>query len=68
MTKGEKIKSLRMALCLEQHEFGDLIGVSWASVSHYERGTRSPRLPTIRKMVELAKENKINLTVDDFIK
>jgi transcriptional regulator with XRE-family HTH domain len=63
----DTIKNLRLALLLEQKEFGDLIGVDKSSICNYERGIRSPRLPIIRKMLELAKQHKIKITVDDFL-
>lgn len=67
MTISEAIKKLRMALCLEQQEFGQLIGVTKSSVCNYEQGTRKPRLPIIRKMMELAKKNKVKMTLEDFL-
>ena len=67
MSVAETIKKIRFQLCLEQHELGKLVGVSGASISQYERGNRKPSLPTIRNMLTLAKENKIDVTVDDFL-
>lgn len=67
MKINEAIKKLRMALCLEQHEFGTLIGVSAMSVSQYERGARKPRLPTVRKMLDLASEKKVSVVLEDFL-
>ncbi len=67
MTIGEAIKKLRLALCLEQQEFGVLIGVTKSSVCNYEQGNRKPRLPTIRKMMELAKKNKVKIALEDFL-
>lgn len=67
MTIKETIKKLRLALCLDQSEFGAFIGVTKSSVCNYEAGTRNPRLPVIRKMVELARKNKVKITLEDFL-
>jgi transcriptional regulator with XRE-family HTH domain len=67
MTIDQTIKKLRLTLCLEQQEFGMLIGVTKSSVCNYEQGNRKPRLPVIRKMMELAKKNKIKITLEDFL-
>jgi DNA-binding transcriptional regulator YiaG len=67
MTVAEAIKNLRMALCLQQKEFAALIDVTESSVCNWESGRRSPRLPKIRKMMELAKKNKIKFNSEDFL-
>lgn len=67
MKINEAIKRLRMDLLLEQKEFGELIGVAKTSISHYESGNRRPRLPIIRKMVELAKKHKVKIALEDFL-
>jgi len=67
MNINETIKKLRMALCLEQAEFGELIDVSKGTICNYEAGRRKPRLPIIRKMMEIAKKNKVKIELEDFI-
>ena len=67
MNINETIKKLRMALCLEQAEFGELIDVSKCTICNYEAGRRKPRLPIIRKMMEIAKKNKVKIELEDFI-
>ena len=64
---GAAIKQLRLMLCLEQHEFAELMGVVTGTVWNWEHGKRSPRLPNIRKMVELAKKNKLKIEITDFL-
>jgi transcriptional regulator with XRE-family HTH domain len=66
MATAEVIKQLRMALCLEQKELAALIGISASSISHYEAHVRMPKMSTIRKLLELAKKNKIKISVEDF--
>lgn len=66
MSSSEAIKLVRKSLCLQQSEFAEQIGVTTSSVCNYERGIRTPRLPIIRKILDLAKKNKIKLTPQDF--
>jgi DNA-binding transcriptional regulator YiaG len=67
MSTAEVIKKIRMTLCLEQKEFGELLGISYSSVSHYETSIRQPRLPVIRKLLELCKKHKIKVSIEDFL-
>ena len=64
---GATIRKLRLLLCLEQHEFAELMGVVTGTIWSWEHGTRRPRLPKIRKMVELAKKNKLKIDITDFL-
>lgn len=56
------IVSLRNKLILSQEEFAKLLGVSFASVNRWERGHHEPTIKVKRKIVELCKENNIELT------
>jgi DNA-binding transcriptional regulator YiaG len=67
MTPQQMIKKLRLSLGLEQREFGKEFDVTAATVCNWESGRRSPRLPKIRAMVELAKKHKIKMQIEDFI-
>lgn len=67
MEISERIKHLRLSLGLEQSEFAQLVSVSSGTVSNWENARRSPRLSKIRKMIEIAKKNKIKLEIKDFI-
>lgn len=61
------IRQLRLLLGLEQHEFAELMGVVKGTVWNWENGKRVPRLPKIRKMVEIAERNKIRIKITDFL-
>lgn len=56
------IVSLRNKLILSQEDFAKLLGVSFASVNRWERGHHEPTIKVKRKIVELCKENNIELT------
>ena len=63
----DTIKYLRRSLVLEQKEFADLLGIDKSSICNYEHGTRKPRIPIIRKMLELAKQHKLKISPEDFL-
>jgi|GEM_PF-2090890 DNA-binding transcriptional regulator YiaG len=67
MSVNEAIKKLRLLIGLEQSEFGQELEVTTGTVCNWEAGRRSPRLPKIRKMVELARKHKIKMNIEDFL-
>lgn len=67
MSTAETVKKIRINMCLEQDQFAQRIGVSKSAICNYERGIRTPRLSIIKKMRELAKENGMDFSVEDFL-
>jgi transcriptional regulator with XRE-family HTH domain len=65
MTLAESIKNIRLTLGLSQSEFAHKINKDNTSVCLYEAGKRKPGFPTIRKIVELANANGMNLKYTD---
>lgn len=55
------IKKLREKLVVSEKELATLLGVSFASVNRWENGRHEPTIKTIRKILELCKENKIEV-------
>jgi DNA-binding XRE family transcriptional regulator len=55
------VKELRLKLILSQQEFADLLNVSFASINRWETGKHEPTIKVKRKIVELCKENNIDL-------
>lgn len=55
------VKELREKLILTQQEFANLLGVSFASINRWETGRHEPTIKVKRKIVELCKENNIDL-------
>lgn len=49
---GENIKKIRKEKKLKQEELGELLGVSAAMVSQWERGERNPKPETIQKIAK----------------
>lgn len=67
MHNPERIKNLRLRMGLGQDEFAKLLNVTVSTISNWEHGRRVPRMPHIREIIELAKKNKIKLTLDEFV-
>jgi transcriptional regulator with XRE-family HTH domain len=67
MSAADTIKKIRTNLYLERIEFAKIIGVTRASVGYYETGKKIPKLAVIKKIRDLAKNNGMNYTVEDFL-
>lgn len=65
MTIPECIKNIRLTLGLSQSEFAHKIEKDKTSVCLYEAGKRKPGFPTIRKIVDLANVNGMELKYTD---
>ena len=61
MNYAELTKKLRNKLILTQTEFGELLGVSFTTVCRWEMGKNEPTTKQKRRIVELCKENNIQL-------
>lgn len=55
------VKEIREKLIITQEELAKLLGVSSASINRWETGKHEPTIKIRRKIVELCKENNINL-------
>jgi DNA-binding transcriptional regulator YiaG len=55
------VKELRVKLILSQQEFAGLLNVSFASINRWETGKHEPTIKVKRKIVELCKENGIDI-------
>lgn len=55
------IITLRNKLVMSQMEFADYLGVSFASVNRWEQGHFKPITKVKRRIIELCKENDIDL-------
>lgn len=59
---GDKIKKYRMSIKMTQAEFADRLGITGASVSAYENGTRQPSYYTLVKIA-----NILGVTTDNLL-
>jgi len=55
------VKGLREKLIITQEELAQLLGVSFASINRWETGKHEPTIKVKRKIVELCKENGIDI-------
>ncbi len=62
------VKNLRQHLLMTQLNFANELGCSREMIGKYESGKVYPRSSTIKKMMELARKNKIKIKVEDFLK
>lgn len=66
MKSAKAIKKIRQELFLRRDEFAQMLGISKQSISHYENGLRNPKLCIVKKMLGIAKKNKIKIEASDF--
>jgi len=65
MNYAKLIKKLREKLILTQTEFAKILGVSFTTVSRWEKGVHAPTMKVKRKIVELCKNNNIEMEEQD---
>ena len=61
MNYAKIIKKLREKLILTPTEFAEILGVSFTTVSRWEKGIHEPTIKVKRKIVVLCKENNIEI-------
>lgn len=58
--KPEVLKKIRISFGYNKSEFALKLGMTFATISGWEAGRRSPSFSALRKMIQLAKdENKL---------
>ncbi len=62
MTLSQKIRYIRAERLLSQQEFADTVGVSYSTVSRWERENRKPQARAIGKFIIWCKNNGIDLS------
>ena len=55
------VKDLRDKLIMSQAEFANMLGVSFTSINRWENGLNRPTTVTRKRIVQLCKENNIEL-------
>ena len=66
MKSSKAVKSIRMQLFKDRKQFAEMVGISQQSIIHYENSLRRPKLSIIKKMIDIAKENNIEISPSDF--
>ncbi len=62
MTLSQKVRYIRAERLLSQQEFADAVGVSYSTVSRWERENRKPQARAIGKLIIWCKENGVDLS------
>lgn len=60
------VKRIREHLLITQEELSRLIGVTRFMVCLYETGKNKPSFGVIRKLMAIAKQNKIDIKAEEF--
>ncbi len=61
----EQVKFVRMILQLNQTELAEKIGISYATVSRWERENRTPQLAMLGKFYSFCMRNGIEVDLTD---
>ena len=62
MTLSQKVRYIRAERLLSQQEFADAVGVSYSTVSRWEREHRKPQAKAIGKLMLWCKNNGVDLS------
>lgn len=62
------VKIIRQRLLMTQGQFAEKLGMSKQMISNYENDLYSPSMATIKKLMQIANENNIEVGIDDFFK
>ena len=65
MKISDCIKNIRFNMGITQTELASRIDKDKASISLYESGQRKPGFPTIKRLIDLANANGMNLKFTD---
>ena len=59
------IKNIRMKCLISQSELAKWLKTDQTSISYYEMGKRKPSLRTLKKTIDIANENGMNIKYTD---
>ena len=62
MTLSQKVRYIRAERLLSQQEFADAVGVSYSTISRWERENRKPQARAIGKFIIWCRKNGIDLS------
>lgn len=64
ITSADRIKEIRTQLGLSMHKFSRKVGLAVSTVSCYESGRRSPSVESCYMIINFARMNGINVTIE----
>jgi|GEM_PF-5377457 transcriptional regulator with XRE-family HTH domain len=59
---------IRKTLGMTQTDFGKKMGLSRTMIDNYEHQRKSPSYKMIKKLIEVANENNIDIKIEDFFR
>ena len=65
MTFPEQVRHVRMLLQLTQTQLADQMGISYATVSRWERENRTPQMATLGKFYSFCMRNSIEIDLTE---
>ena len=65
MTFPEQVRHVRMILQLTQTQLADQMGISYATVSRWERENRTPQMATLGKFYSFCMRNSIEIDLTE---
>ena len=60
------VKKIRLHMLLTQEELAERLGLTRQMISRYEHGLSMPSRNVIKQLLQLASDNNIVVTVDEF--
>lgn len=65
MTFPEQVRHVRMLLQLTQTQLAEQMGISYATVSRWERENRTPQMATLGKFYSFCMRNSIEIDLTE---
>ncbi|MBR5496357.1 MAG: helix-turn-helix transcriptional regulator [Clostridia bacterium] len=65
MTFPEQVRCVRMILQLTQTQLAEQMGISYATVSRWERENRTPQMATLGKFYSFCMRNSIEIDITE---
>jgi putative transcriptional regulator len=59
------IKKIRSDLGLSRKDFAHLLGITYGAISNYEYGVRRPQLEICYRIIDIAKQHKLKVKLED---
>ncbi len=67
MAVADGLKKLMKALHINQSELAGMSNITRSSITNYITGRRNPNCATVRRLVQIAKQNGLEMNFEDFI-
>lgn len=67
MKQTNNIEIIRKKLNLSRQQLSEYLGVTPSAICNYEKGVRNPRINTCRKLISLASNMGMKITLNDIL-